>query len=61
MSDRVVEPMRRVILAIEGVKAADRELHDAVKAARGAGWSWAAIGTTLNVTRQAAQERFGRD
>lgn len=33
----------------------------AVTAARGAGHSWEAIGTTLGMSRQAAQQRFGKD
>lgn len=35
-------------------------LHQSVSAARAAGHSWTAIGTTLGLTRQAAQQRFGR-
>jgi hypothetical protein len=38
--------------------AAERALHDAVDAARADGHSWATIGDALNVTRQAAQQRF---
>lgn len=34
-------------------------LHQSVASARSAGHSWAAIGTTLGMTRQAAQKRFG--
>lgn len=51
---------RRVIAAAEGVVRADRELHDAVRAAREAGDSWLSIGMALGVTKQAAQKRFGR-
>lgn len=51
---------RRIIAAQEGVARADRELHDAVRAAREAGDSWLSIGTALGVTKQAAQQRFGR-
>ncbi len=36
-------------------------LQQAVNAARAAGHSWSAIGATLGLTRQAAQQRFGRD
>ena len=36
-------------------------LHQAVNAARSGGHSWSAIGDTLGLTRQAAQQRFGRD
>lgn len=35
-------------------------LHQAVSAARAGGHSWTAIGATLGLTRQAAQQRFGR-
>lgn len=35
-------------------------LQQAVHAARAGGHSWAAIGSTLGLTRQAAQQRFGR-
>lgn len=51
---------RRIIAAAEGVGRADRELHDAVRAAREAGDSWLSIGMALGVTKQAAQKRFGR-
>ena len=51
---------RRIIAAHEGVARADRELHDAVRAAREAGDSWLSIGVALGVTKQAAQKRFGR-
>lgn len=34
-------------------------LADAVRSARGAGCSWAAIGAKLGMSRQAAQQRFG--
>ncbi len=50
---------RRIIAAQEGVTRADRELHDAVQAAREAGDSWLSIGLALGVTKQAAQKRFG--
>lgn len=32
----------------------------AVSSARAAGWSWEAIGSALGMSRQAAQQRFGR-
>lgn len=51
---------RRIIAAQDGVARADRELHDAVRAAREAGDSWLSIGMALGVTKQAAQKRFGR-
>ncbi|MGO0577698.1 hypothetical protein [Ornithinimicrobium panacihumi] len=51
---------RRIIAAKEGMAQAERELHDAVRAAREAGDSWLSIGLALGVTKQAAQKRFGR-
>lgn len=51
---------RRIIAAAEGVGRSDRELRDAVRAAREAGDSWLSIGMALGVTKQAAQKRFGR-
>lgn len=38
----------------------DALLHFSVIAARNAGQSWEAIGSALNMTRQAAQQRFGK-
>lgn len=49
---------RRILAAQDGVTRADRELHDAVRAARDAGDSWFSIGMALGVTKQAAQQRF---
>ena len=51
---------RAIIAAQDGVDRADRELHDAVRAARDAGDTWLSIGMALGVTKQAAQKRFGR-
>lgn len=51
---------RRIIAAREGIARAERELADAVRAAREAGDSWLSIGTALGVTKQAAQQRFAR-
>ena len=51
---------RRIMAAADGVGRADRELRDAVRAAREAGDSWLSIGMALGVTKQAAQKRFGR-
>jgi len=52
--------LRRIGLALRDIEAAEAELRDAVAAARATGRSWAQIGMVLGVTRQAAQERFGR-
>ena len=52
---------RRITRARDSLVAAEQELHDAVRAAREAGDSWTVIGAALNVSRQAAQQRFGGD
>jgi hypothetical protein len=41
------------------LRAAEAELAAAVTRARQAGQSWAAIGASLRISRQAAQQRFG--
>lgn len=51
--------LRRIGLAKRDIAHAESELHSAVQQARRAGFTWAEIGLTLGVTRQAAQERFG--
>lgn len=58
---RGAAPFRRIIAARNQVAEADRELHEAVKAAREAGDSWTIIGAALDISRQAAQQRFGND
>jgi hypothetical protein len=50
---------RRIIAARRNLAAAEQELRDVVRAAREAGDSWTVIGTALDTTRQAAQQRFG--
>lgn len=52
---------RRIIAARTAMMAAETELRDAVRAARAAGDSWTIIGAALDVSKQAAQQRFGRD
>ncbi len=52
---------RRIIAARQALAAAEREVRDAVRAARDAGDSWTVIGAALDTTRQAAQQRFGND
>jgi hypothetical protein len=37
----------------------DTAIAEAVKGLRGYGYSWAEIGSRLDVTRQAAQQRWG--
>jgi len=50
---------RRIIAAQRNLAAAEQELRDAVRAAREAGDSWTVIGAALDISRQAAQQRFG--
>ena len=50
---------RRILAARENLAAAEKELRDAVHAAREGGDSWTIIGAALDTTRQAAQQRFG--
>jgi len=50
---------RRIIAARQNLSGAEEELRDAVRAARAAGDSWTVIGAALDITRQAAQQRFG--
>ena len=52
--------VREIIAAQEARDAADKRLRDAVAAARAAGDSWTVIGAALGVSKQAAQERFGK-
>jgi hypothetical protein len=40
--------------------ALERELRQATYVARKAGLSWSAIGEQLGVSKQAAQQRYGR-
>lgn len=46
--------------ANDAIQAAKKRLAESVQAARELGISWDTIGTELGVSRQAAQERFGR-
>lgn len=47
-----------IVRAAERTAEADRELHEAVQAARDAGYSWTEIGDVLGVKRQSAWQRF---
>jgi len=51
---------RRIIAARHQLANAEQELHEAVRAARAAGDSWTVIGAALDISRQAAQQRFGQ-
>ena len=50
----------RVIAAAQTAAHADAELAHAAHAARRAGASWTEIGDAVGVTRQAAQQRWGK-
>lgn len=50
--------LRRIGHALAGLSVAERELTEAVVAARRAGRSWGQIGMVLGVSRQAARERY---
>jgi hypothetical protein len=52
--------LRRIGSANENLREASTELRSAVKAARELGRSWAEIGVVLGISKQAAQQRFGR-
>lgn len=49
-----------VSAAAEAARKAGADLDDAVRLARDAGESWAAIGDAAGMTRQAANERWGK-
>lgn len=51
--------LRRIGLAVKDVAAAEKELADAVAAAREAGRSWGEIALVLGVSKQAARQRYG--
>jgi hypothetical protein len=59
---RLPDPARLVelIAAREDAARAEAALADAVSRARGAEQSWSVIGTVLGLSRQGAQQRFGR-
>lgn len=50
--------LRRIGAALRNVEEAERDLTEAVAAAREQGRSWAMIGMVLGISRQAAQQRF---
>lgn len=49
-----------VLLTRRAHEVTNQLLHDAVASARASGSSWEAIGSALGMSRQAAQQRFGR-
>ncbi|MEH1011720.1 hypothetical protein V6U90_01130 [Micromonospora sp. CPCC 206060] len=53
-----VEALRDLVGLSEVI---DQALTDAVQGLRAFGYSWAEIGARLNISRQAAQQRWGGD
>ena len=53
-------PLEGVLECCRLAAAAEKALREQVRLARQAGHSWAEIGGTLGVTKQAAWERFGK-
>lgn len=51
--------LRNVRKAFQRRATTERELLNAVYAARGDGQSWAAIGARLGTSREAARQRYG--
>jgi hypothetical protein len=52
-----VEALADLVALAEDI---DRAVGEAVRGLRGSGYSWAEIASRLGVTRQAAQQRWGR-
>lgn len=52
--------LRRIGLALRELADEQRELDEAVAAARENGRSWSEIGLVLGISRQAARERYGQ-
>jgi hypothetical protein len=51
--------LRRIGLALRGLADEQREIDDAVAAARQNGRSWSEIGLVLGISRQTTRERCG--
>ena len=51
--------LRRIGLALRRLADEQREVEEAVAAARENGRSWGMIGLVLGISRQAARERYG--
>lgn len=62
-TSRVIDgaPLRTVREAFEDVAHAEKRLVERVTLARAAGHSWAAIGTMVGTTGEAARQRYGRN
>ena len=54
------ERAQKILNAADRAKRAQRYLNNTVANARDAGMSWAEVGDLLGITRQAAQQRFGK-
>jgi hypothetical protein len=52
---------RQIVKVKKGLEAAQKDLRDAVAAARAAGDSWTVIGAALGTSKQAAFQRFAKD
>lgn len=52
--------LRRIGLALRALADDQREVDEAVAAARENGRSWGEIGLVLGISRQAARERYGQ-
>ncbi len=52
--------LRRIGLALRNLADDQREVDEAVAAARENGRSWGEIGLVLGISRQAARERYGQ-
>jgi hypothetical protein len=63
--DATLEDPRSQLALVARVRDADTEvralLQQSINSARAAGQSWGAIGETLGLSRQAVQQRFGKD
>lgn len=53
-------PMKLIQRAVAARAAAERDLVEAVSAARLANYSWAAIGVLLGTSGEAARQRYGQ-
>jgi hypothetical protein len=54
------EPLARVAEAVQTRAAAERELLDAIAAARQTGATWAVLGQTLGTSGEAVRQKYGR-
>ncbi|MGQ0467632.1 MAG: hypothetical protein ACT4QG_20220 [Sporichthyaceae bacterium] len=52
-------PLRRILAAVQARRGVEQELLDSVAEARRAGLPWAAIGSYLGTSGEAARQRYG--